>query len=131
MLRPPSPVTESSMPLKWLLIRLSNVCKLEQCIPSGGSESALGENVCYLLLGANKLELNCWIMIDALHDTVSIHAVGAWTVPQSRAAAFVAHLDHSIIVLKNDQFGTVLQRWEVAWNIVDVKQLLIKVRKVG
>ena len=82
---------------------MANIKQSQQMIPFITCETALCQDVCKLVLGVKKFDLNFGIQIDSIKQPIKSNSVGPGNMSHRWTSAFHYHLDNGFIVFKHIQ----------------------------
>ena len=82
-----------------------------------------GQKVCELVLGVKIIDLDLGVQVNSVEQPVKSNSVGSRHMSHCRTSAFGNHLYYSLVVFKDVQRGTLMWRFHVWGNKLDIRQL--------
>ena len=88
---------------------------------------AFFQNVCDLVSGVNKFDLDFWVHTNSVNQPIKSNSVDSGYVSHCWTSAFDDHFDHCFVVLKNVQHRTKSRILRVRRDIINITQIKIVV----
>ena len=77
--------------------------------------------------GVRVFDLDFWVKVGPVKQPIERDSVGSGNLSHRRTSAYNDHLDYGFNVLESVQQGTLMRRFYVCRNMIDIDQLKILV----
>ena len=106
---------------------IAHIEQAEEITPLITCEFALRQDVCELVFGVHIFDLDLWVKAFPVQQPVKRNSVNSGNMSHRWTLDFKDHLDHCFIILENLRHGTLMRRFHVFGDMIDIGQLKILV----